>query len=276
MRKIISIILAISMVAAFGLMTACGGGQTETTAQAESTEAAENVSEQAEAAEEVSEQTEAAETEAADAAKGFVVESVMTGASVPNDVQEAFDKAMETYSDGKYADMAYLGSQVVAGVNYAFLCTGEYDGTTDSSDKLSVVIVYQDLDGNCSVSSVQDFDLDKLYETADDTSPAAEQLAGGWTVNEDMAIDAELPQDAQENLESALEGFAGSGFEPVLLLGQRTSDGGTDYAILCKGTLVTETPVTYAAVVFVNVPDDGTQQAQITKIANIDIGEYNN
>lgn len=74
-------------------------------------------------------------------------------------IQEAFDKAMETYeTDGMvYTPVSLLGSQVVAGLNYAFLCSGQPADAESATDTTYKVIIYVDLDGNASVTSVEEY-----------------------------------------------------------------------------------------------------------------------
>ena len=53
--------------------------------------------------------------------------------------------------------VAYLGSQVVAGTNYAFLCQGKFDDDA----KLSYIMLYvtQDTEGNVEILDIADFDI---------------------------------------------------------------------------------------------------------------------
>ena len=43
-------------------------------------------------------------------------------AALPNDVAKAFSKAVEGFTGSTLEPVAYLGSQVVAGMNYMILC----------------------------------------------------------------------------------------------------------------------------------------------------------
>ncbi len=73
--------------------------------------------------------------------------------------QKAFDKAMETFEDDGmvYTPVSLLSTQVVSGMNYAFLCTGHpADAESTDDDTTYKVIVYADLDGNATVTSVEE------------------------------------------------------------------------------------------------------------------------
>ena len=74
-------------------------------------------------------------------------------AAIPAEAQKAFDKAMAGFVGVSYTPVAYLGSQVVAGLNYAFLCKskGVYPGAKES---FSIVKVYAALDGSATITGV--------------------------------------------------------------------------------------------------------------------------
>ena len=79
---------------------------------------------------------------------------------ITDDAQKAFDKAMETYdADGMlYTPVSLLSTQVVAGTNYAFLCNGQSADAESAADDVTYkVVVYADLEGNASVTSVEEY-----------------------------------------------------------------------------------------------------------------------
>ena len=57
--------------------------------------------------------------------------------------------------------MAYLGSQVVAGTNHAFLCQA-VTVVPDAVPRWTVVFLYEDLQGNVSLMNIADFDFGAL------------------------------------------------------------------------------------------------------------------
>jgi len=63
---------------------------------------------------------------------------------------EVFNKAVADTEYSGYTLVNVLGTQVVAGTNYKFLCKD-----ADGAEKL--MVVYADLEGNCSVTSVEDY-----------------------------------------------------------------------------------------------------------------------
>ena len=80
--------------------------------------------------------------------------------TITEDLNNLFFQAMDSYQTGtvtvSYRPVALLGSQVVAGTNYAILCKASEinKGTT-----WVIVYLYQDLQGNASVLSIADVAL---------------------------------------------------------------------------------------------------------------------
>lgn len=81
-----------------------------------------------------------------------------TKAEIPEEAQNAFAKATEDFVGNDLVPMAYLGSQVVAGTNYAFLCHSTLV-TAQPVSSIQVVIVYEDLEGNCTINNICTLDL---------------------------------------------------------------------------------------------------------------------
>ena len=71
------------------------------------------------------------------------------------ELQEIFDKALEGYDGAKLEPVELLSTQVVAGVNYRFLCN-ETILVPGAEPKEVIVTVFKGLDGNCSITDVTD------------------------------------------------------------------------------------------------------------------------
>ncbi len=78
-----------------------------------------------------------------------------------------FDKAVEGLLGVNYEPVAYLGSQVVAGVNHCFLCraTVVYPGAVPT---LALVYIYEDLQGGLSILQILDLPLGITAEDAEE------------------------------------------------------------------------------------------------------------
>lgn len=69
--------------------------------------------------------------------------------AITDELKEIFDKAMEGYVGNNFEPIELIGTQVVAGINYKFLCKA-----SDESQK--IVTIYKDLEGNCEITDVED------------------------------------------------------------------------------------------------------------------------
>ena len=72
-----------------------------------------------------------------------------------------FDKGMEKLVGVQYEPVAYLGSQLVAGMNHCFLCkaTVVYPNAVPT---WKLVYLYEDLKGEVSVLNIADLDIAAL------------------------------------------------------------------------------------------------------------------
>ena len=134
--------------------------------------------------------------------------------ALTQEAQGAFDKAMEGFVGVNYTPLALLGTQVVSGANYCFLCeaTVVYP---DAQPYYAVVTVYQDTQGKAEIRNIVAMDLAKIEENGviEDSQPAGGQLLGGWTL--DRASFLEVP-DGVMHLASQVV-------------------AGTNHIVLCKG-----------------------------------------
>ncbi len=75
---------------------------------------------------------------------------------VTKEAKNALEKASETLTGATYSPVALLGTQVVAGTNYALLC--EMTSTVpDYSSEYVTVYVYEDLQGNAEITETKNF-----------------------------------------------------------------------------------------------------------------------
>lgn len=77
---------------------------------------------------------------------------------IPEDAQAALTKALESHVGVNVTPVALLGTQVVAGTNYSFLCRLEAV-VAEPIPYYAVVCVYADLEGNASISGISEIDL---------------------------------------------------------------------------------------------------------------------
>ncbi len=103
-------------------------------------------------------QDKGAEVTANKDAGSWQIPNDYTKGKLPEDVQKAFAKATEKTPEGTLTPVAYLGSQVVSGTNYAILCCGQ-TMAEDSVSVMQIVTVYQDLEGNAEITNTYNLDL---------------------------------------------------------------------------------------------------------------------
>lgn len=72
---------------------------------------------------------------------------------IPQEAKDVFDKAAGNLDGNELEPMALLGTQVVAGTNYAFLCFSTLQ-TEEKIYGIQVVTVYEDLDGNAEITNI--------------------------------------------------------------------------------------------------------------------------
>lgn len=186
--------------------------------------------------------------------------TMYTGAElqeIPEKAKAAFDKAMEQLMGADYTIAAYLGSQIVSGTNYAFLCNCT-PVTANPATTLKLVTINEDLEGTATVSDISDIDVTAYTQEKD---LDFQQVTGGFQAEE--AVGVSLPEYAQAAFDKAMEGLTGVGYEPIALLASQIV-AGSNYAILCKATSVTAEPVTKLAVV--TIYSDLNSGAEITSI----------
>lgn len=197
-------------------------------------------------------------------AGGWTVSSEPASPAIPEEAKEAFDAAIEGLTGVGYEPLAYLGSQVVAGVNYGFLCRSQVV-SPDAQASLSIVKVYRDLEGNATILETKDVAIPAYTENSD-LSYVPEGMAGGWTLPED-AEPAALPEAVQTAFDTAFADFAGVGYQPLAYLGSQVV-AGENYAVLCRATMVSAEPQSALAVVTIYADLEGG--AQILSIAGFD------
>ncbi len=72
---------------------------------------------------------------------------------LPEEVQKAFDKALDGLVGALYVPVKLLAQQVVAGMNYCILCQIT-PVVPDASPTWALVYIYADLEGNATLSNV--------------------------------------------------------------------------------------------------------------------------
>ena len=146
-----------------------------------------------------------------------------------DEAKAAFNKAMEGFTGAEYTIISQIGRQLVAGMNYMFVCK-ERTVTEEPVNKLSVVTIYEDLEGTAKVTNVVDLDLGELYGKENpakgkDSAP----MAGGWLIPDSYQA-VNLPVPVSTVFDKVLGEEAK--YVPMAFLGSQVVNG-TNYAVLC-------------------------------------------
>ncbi len=75
--------------------------------------------------------------------------------TITDELQELFDRAAEGLTGVDYTPIELLETQIVAGTNYKFLCESRVTAP-DAETKQVIVTVYEDLEGNVSITDISD------------------------------------------------------------------------------------------------------------------------
>lgn len=197
---------------------------------------------------------------------GWIVNTEST-ATPTEEEQEIFAKASETYTGIDLEPVAVLATQLVAGTNYAYLCKAT-TATADPTTHWVVAVVYNNLEGDATITNVEDIELADM-EVADDAEDTSE-LVGAWEIR---ALDegATLPEGAEEAFNKALQNYDGVSLKPIALLGTQVV-AGTNYLVLCEGAPVVQDPkdCLYVAKVY----EDLKGNAQFAEVQTLDLLEY--
>jgi len=151
---------------------------------------------------------------------------------MPEKVATAVSALNDKLIGAEYTPIAYLGSQVVNGINHAVLA--EQLITTGKDTKNVVVLIFNEKGMDCTLVAIE-----RVLESGGE--------AGGIVVD----TTTDIPEEAQEAFDTVFEGFVGSKVEPFVYLGSQVVKG-VNYIFAAEVTPVVENPETKVAIVIVN------------------------
>lgn len=170
---------------------------------------------------------------------GWTVNHELSAVKLPEDVQKAFDKNFAGARGAEYIPVAYLGTQVVSGLNHAILCKST-SKTDNAAEYLSAAVIYTDTDGNSEITDNVDFVIANYTNTS---AATPDQRAGGWSIPDEIP-EAKISDKDKSVFDKALENYNGTKPEPVAMLGTQVV-AGTNYAFLCLMPAEGDTPAYY-------------------------------
>ena len=179
--------------------------------------------------------------------------------------KEIFEKATADMLSVKYEPIRVIATQIVNGINYAYLVSQE-KVVQNPVKEFYIIKIYVDLEGNIEFKAIN-----KLDPTSVVGKEVAEDVVGGWSVEDPDNSGVLLDPNAQSSFYKAVEGYAGVNLQPVQLLASQIVNG-TNYIALCKGQTVTEKPINSIYIVTWHAPLEG--DAQIKEVTLLDLDYY--
>ena len=184
---------------------------------------------------------------------GWSINYDSTSLSKNSDAKSAFLKARKKVTDTKIQPIAFLGSQVVAGKNYCFLC--KITATSSNArPEIALVYVYEDLKGNTEITGYQTI-IGKL-------------LPGGFSAN-DGKFKLGNNKAVKKAYKKAMKDNA-DGYEPIAYLGDQVV-AGSNYMILARGKGTDEVDKgLYLIIIYADLNGN----AEINRIEPLELGNY--
>ena len=191
-------------------------------------------------------------TDEEDPFAGGVVDGGWAKAESPAITEEfgkVFEKAAAALTGVQYEPVAYLASQVVAGMNHCVLCKAI--PTAPGADAAyAILYIYEDLNGGAAITGIMNSETGVNVSDAD----------GGWS----EPVSPAVPEEALRALAKACETLTGVEYTPVALLAAQVA-AGMNYRMLCETRATV--PGAQTEYVIVTVYADPQGNAEITETA---------
>lgn len=238
MRRLFTVTLGMLCVAS---IMGCGAKANNTESQATTASQESTLTKEAEEISETNESTPIT--------GGWAINNDFDGIDDAN-AMSAFEKATEDLDGYRYDVAAVLGSQIVAGTNYLYLCRAEMV-VPDAKPEYVILKVYEDLEGNAEITGSL-----RLLEGKE-----------GWEYN-DANPYMDENEEVNDAFDKALEGLTGVEYKPIAYIGYKDNS----YAVLTKITITSVEPLTSLSMVYITKTDSG---AMIDDIYDIDMSLEN-
>ena len=181
--------------------------------------------------------------------------------SLEPDLVAIWNRAMKDHPEKKLKPIALLGKQVVAGMNYMFLCKDE--------DSYKVVVIYNNLEDQSSLTSVKDFDVTEYVN--ENKEHESDVMTGGWTTEVPDNLNV-LDESIQDIWDHAMEKIVGVAYYPIIRVAHLDKSE-TNYAILCYGKLSTANEFT--GIYLVTIQEDEKETAKLISTSYVDLAKFN-
>lgn len=163
--------------------------------------------------------------------------------AITDEIRALLNKALEGYTGLMIEPCAYLGSQVVAGMNHALLCRIS-PVVPDAIETWAIVCLYEDLQGNVEITEIKDFERPTQISYGTES--------GGWG----LPTTPELTDADKALFDKAVGEMTGVSYQPVALLSLQVV-AGYNKCFLCEATGVYPGAETRYALVYLSEDLEG-------------------
>lgn len=196
---------------------------------------------------------------------GWDIDVNNTPLDIPTNIKEVFDNATSSYTKMTLTPISLVGTQVVSGTNYMFLCKGDNNGTS----KWVLVTVYNYPSHNSEIKNVKYLNLNDYVNNNTDYNGT--QGLGSWSVYKDIV--PTLDSNMTSIFNKAVADNQVYSYVPIALLGEQVV-AGTNYAFLALGQRLDNPDIYSINVLTVYSELDGN--ATLTGSAYIPLAKYAN
>lgn len=167
---------------------------------------------------------------------GWDIDVPINQLEIPTNAKEVFDRATSDYTKMTLTPISLIGTQIVSGTNYMYLCKGEDSNST----KWVLVTIYNDLSHNAEIKNVKYLNLNDYVNV--NTEYNYTQTLGGWSVYKDIIPN--IDSNIETIFNKAVDQNEKMKYVPIALLGEQVV-AGTNYAVLALGQSL-ENPDVYS------------------------------
>lgn len=167
-----------------------------------------------------------------------------------------FREAVALINGYFYEPVALVGTQVVSGVNYCFLCKTTVD-QQNGVGTLKYTYIYVNTEGDARFMGDKNVTIPGSSVT---------QKLGGYS----YASNPEITADIQKIVDKAAAKRLGTEYTPIAYLGSQVV-AGKNHAILCRTTPVTADPNAAGSLVIVTIYEDLQGNCEITGTTNVSL-----
>ncbi len=132
------------------------------------------------------------------------------------EIRAIFDKGMEGLVGVNYVPVAYLAFQVVSGTNHCFLCQATVV-SPNASPYYALVYLYENLDGQVTVSHITALDPGKLLEAGENAAEEDSSFYAMVTEMDKADVEAFAAVVKQAYLDADWETIAGMINYPIIM-----------------------------------------------------------